>query len=479
MATLQSVGVNMNNWRKPLYIFGPNEQDLQYLILRNEHLQNINPKNFEDHRRTTDEVLKVVMQGIRKFSGEQFEGLVLHDELIKFGSSREGLKVIDALEFDSILIFDINGMIVEPAPGDALGLVRLRVINAEALLERYPWTRKCEVFQKVGMNKYFINSRNLHLKVFESIIDKTRELVNEQLRAGETNFSLRRTAKPPTLDINITLNNERDINDLFNSFSNITLQGQSTRMESRSFNKSLDMDIVPALLLRHDYVPDPNTTNSPNGIRQMVCPVYAVMKWVHTPNSVMTSDKDSLWRVCTSGYERHILDVCQLNPSQQFLMTACRILKTYVSNQDGTNQLHTVAASNHLKTICFHCITLLTIPKEHNSLSGVKEAMGYFLSFLDLCIRSKTLPHFFYGNPWLVLMFPDTSFGQEDDIKNLYGSMSPDTFRQATLSYAKMLLDLKRFYTEIECLDADRIGRFKELLGLQHAYRKPGGVHMF
>ncbi|CAC5384232.1 unnamed protein product [Mytilus coruscus] len=199
----------MNNWRKPLYIFGPNEHDLQYSISRNEHLQNINPENFEDHSRTTDEVLKVVMQGIRTFSGEQFEGLVLYGQLIKFGSSREGLKVIDALEFDSILIFNINGMIVEPAPGNALGLVRLRVNNAEYLLERYPWTRKCEVFQKVGMNKYYINSRNLHLKVFESIIDKTRELVNEQLRARETSYSLRRIAKPPTLDINITLNNEK------------------------------------------------------------------------------------------------------------------------------------------------------------------------------------------------------------------------------------------------------------------------------
>ncbi|CAC5384236.1 unnamed protein product [Mytilus coruscus] len=173
------------------------------------------------------------MQGIRKFSGEQFEGLVLHDQLIKFGSSREGLKVIDAVEFDSILIFDINGMIVEPAPDNALGLVRLRVNNAEDLLERYPWIRKCEVFQKVGMNKYFINSRNLHLKVFESIIDKPRELVNEHLWAQQTSYSLRRIAKPPTLDINITLNNEKDIlvNDLFNTFSNITLQSQS--LESR------------------------------------------------------------------------------------------------------------------------------------------------------------------------------------------------------------------------------------------------------
>ncbi|CAG2253315.1 unnamed protein product [Mytilus edulis] len=201
METLSRLGAFMNNWRTPLFNFGSNEHDLQNLISRNEHLQNINPADFEENSRTTDEILRIVMQGIRRFAGEQFEGLVIHDQLIKFGSSREGLKVIDALEFDSILVFDINGLELEPVLGNTLGLVRLQVNNAEELLEKYPWIKKYGVFKQVFRNKYLINSRNLHLKVFESIIDKTRELVNEMLR--DTEYSFDRIAKPPTINIRI------------------------------------------------------------------------------------------------------------------------------------------------------------------------------------------------------------------------------------------------------------------------------------
>ncbi|VDI42856.1 Hypothetical predicted protein [Mytilus galloprovincialis] len=465
MEMLSRVGDFMNNWRTPLFNFGSNEHELQNLISRNEHLQNINPADFEENSRTTDEILRIVMQGIRRFAGEQFEGLVIHDQLIKFGSSREGLKVIDALEFDSILVFDINGLELEPVLGNTLGLVRLQVNNAEELLEKYPWIKKYGVFKQVFRNKYLINSRNLHLKVFESIIDKTRELVNEMLR--DTEYSFDRIAKPPTINIRILLNKEKGIPDLYDKLSIITLQSES--LEAKEFKPSLDIDIVPALLIRNDSVPDPNARGA-----KMPCPVYAVMKWVNlSQDTEMAMYKDFLWRVCTSGYERHILDVCQTNTSQQFLITACRILKTYVSNQDGTNQIHKVATSYHLKTICFHCITLLTIPKDHNSLSGVKEALGYFLSFLNLCINSATLPHFFHGNPCLVLMFPECSFGEEEHIKNVYGSMSSETFHQAKISYNKMLRDLLGLYTDNALLDDNRLDRFAKLLDLQHTVRKP------
>ncbi|XP_052075903.1 uncharacterized protein LOC127713993 [Mytilus californianus] len=321
------------------------------------------------------------MKYVKTFVNEDYEGLIIKNDMIRFGSSIDGLKVNDALEFDCILLFDIIGMIVS------------KELN------------------------YMINT----VLIFFVVLQK----------------------KPPTFDINITLNKEKDITDLRDDIR--LVQGVHVAIESDK-KPGLDIDFFPAFHLRNDRVPNLYTEKLPHGfgIEQMNCQVYAVMKWVHrSTEASSTFDSDCLWRECTSGYEKQILDICRRNNSQRYLMTACRLLKSYVANQHKTIQIRSVAASQHLKTICFFCVTFLTTPSDHNSLSWLKEALGYFLFFLGLCIESKNLPHFFFGNPWLCTHFPKSSFGHGQKQKNLYSSVKWETFRQASLSYTNMLDDLK------------------------------------
>ncbi|XP_052076185.1 uncharacterized protein LOC127714201 [Mytilus californianus] len=478
---MDKIGKKINNWQLPVFALGPHEQDLDALIRGSwfSSCMNINDTEWEKHCETTDEVLRCVMTHVKKFANENFEGLIINDDVVRFGSSRDGLKVIDALEFDCILLFDISGMIVSKelarynSSEEILGMMKLCVNNAKYLISRFPWIEKTEIFKKFANGKYFLNTKNLQEKVFKSIIDKTRKVINDQLHDIHSPFFIRRTSKPPTFDINITLNKEKDITDLRDDIR--LVQGVHVAIESDK-KPSLDIDFVPAFHLRNDRVPNPYTEKLPHGfgIEQMNCQVYAVMKWAHrSTEASSTFDSDCLWRECTSGYEKQILDICRRNNSQRYLMTACRLLKSYVANQHKTNQIRSVAASQHLKTICFYCVTFLTTPSDHNSLSGLKEALGYFLFFLGLCIESKNLPHFFFGNPWLCTHFPHSSFGHGQKQKNLYSSVKWETYRQASLSYTNMLDDLKGLYTESCQLDTYRIEQFKEHLGLKHTYRKP------
>lgn len=379
----------MNSWRPPVFALGPYEQDLDTLIRESRFLRcmNINETEWENHCETTDEIVECVMKNVKKLANEDFEGLIIKDDSIRFGGSRDGLKVNDALEFDCILLFDINEMIVSKEPArdytseEILGMLKLRVINAEYLIRRFSWIENTEIFKKFANGEYFLNTKNLQEKVFKSIIDKTRKVINDQLYDINSPYFLRRTSKPPTFDINITLNKEKAITVLRDDIRSV--QGMHVTIKSNK-KQSLDIDFVPAFHLRNDRVPNPHTANLPHGfgIENMNCQVYAVMKWAHrSTEASSTIGSDCLWRECTSGYEKHILDVCRQNNKKSFLMTACRLLKSYVANQHKTNQIRSVAASQHLKTICFYCVTFLTTPSDHISLSGLKDALGYFLFF--------------------------------------------------------------------------------------------------
>lgn len=487
MAADERISDQLNAWRYPVFTVGPDEEALQRRILQNIYLENINIRDYDwdEHCSTVDSVLDKILLGLKKYARKEYEGLIIHGN-IKQGSSREGLKVNDALEFDCLVKFEIEGMQITECPvydysGEQMPeFIKLRVDNPEYLLRIYPWLNRCKIFTKTGLNDThcYINTKNLQEKVFSALVDKTREQIYERLPLEDrTVYTYRRSVKPPSFPIRISLDREISyVRDLYIRVEHESAKrpGQKEYLEL----PTLDIDIVPALLLRTDYVPNPYTVNIVNGDKEMTCAVYGVMKWTHRLHEFyQTIDHDYIWRESTCGYEKHINDVGRRNPSQRYLMTACRIVKSYVTwiklNHRDTDQLHCVAVSYFLKNICFHCIALLTVPSKTNSLSGVKEALGYFLQFLELCIKNRNLPHFFYGNPWVHVMFPKCTFGSNKPKKNLYSRTSKHTFMNAERAFRNMLQDLKGLYTEFDSLDSDRVGPFKELLGLTHEYRVP------
>lgn len=269
--------------------------------------------------------------------------------------------------------------------------------------------------------------------------------------------------------------------------------------ESATYSKdmiTIEVDLVPAMDLGYDEIPDPYTVNSfhqslknyPKGwcqkfmrmfsssgvpdateqdARAMRCIRYGVMKWVNKKNPAMSEDdKDMLWRESTCGYEKHIFDIARRNQSQRYVMTACRLLKGALNEfpSDSTEQLASVLKSYHLKHITLYCILFLTIPREENKLSSVKEALGYFVKYLELSLNARYLPHFFYGNPYLGLMLPGSPFEGEKTKYNMLATKNPETLLQARYSLSRFLQPLVGLYCEDYFLKNEKIRLFQDLL---------------
>ncbi|XP_056004836.1 uncharacterized protein LOC125659950 isoform X1 [Ostrea edulis] len=473
------VGSNHNEWREPVFEIGLGDANIsKYFKENNLH---ISESDWQESRQIMDKVVKIIAREMKAAAAIQFPGLVLDETFIKQGSSREGLKVCDPLEFDFILPFRIEGVrMVETKAfncyGNSLpGLFKQRVVSHYNLSS---WMIKYGLLEDSNGDTY-INTSNFHTRVFTSLLDKSEAEINRQLRRLTAHSSDRcrvvRRVNPPTLKIVIRNNIELEGVGYYVA----RLQGSYGKTVSvKSIHVSdVEADLVPGLCLSSDTVPDPYAVHdfhqchiaksTISADEQMSCKRYGVMKWVNKVNpNIPESERKFLWRNSTCGYEKHILDVARRNRSQRYVMTACRLLKGALREfqPNSTNQLGSVVNSYHLKNICFYCILFLTIPSKENTLSGVKEALGYFVKYLELSIQEGYLPHFFYGNPYIDIMFPGSPFEKEVETYNLFASKDPKTMRQTLYSLPRFLQPLSGLYMKEWMLDSDKIRLYKDLL---------------
>ncbi|XP_061194199.1 uncharacterized protein LOC133202397 [Saccostrea echinata] len=466
------VGSKYNEWREPVFEIGLGDVGIsEYFTEKGLH---VNHTDWRDSCSIMGNVIRVIAREMKKAANIYFPGLVLDDTFIKQGSSREGLKVCDPLEFDFILPFRIEGLRTQrenvfDCYGNVLpGLFKEKIIND---YDAPPWMRKHSLLEDDFGGKY-INTNNLQKKVFTSLLDQSRDEINKQLQrisTGNESYRLVRSVYAPNLKITIKVQSERGLKGL-------------AKIKLESFQGlwiiELEADLVPALCLSSDTVPDPYTVHDfhlcfqhhPTSYRQMPCERYGVMKWINESNDSIPLDplqsREVLWRISTCGYEKHILDVARRNQSQRYILTACRLLKGALYNFNrksrGDSQLDSVIKSYHLKNICLYCILFLTIPSKENKLSGVREALGYFIKYLQLSLKAEFLPHFFYGNPHIVLMFPESSF--EKKKYDLFSFKDPETLRQARLILPKFLQTLRGLYYEGCMLDFDKVKLFEDML---------------
>ena len=172
----------------------------------------------------------------------------------------------------------------------------------------------------------------------------------------------------------------------------------------------------------------------------MECPRYAVFKWFteNQPSAYLHDcDPSCLWRMCSSGYEKHVLDASRGSLEQSYIITALRIMKYEFRERKRSYsppQVVTVLRSYHLKHIAFYCILYLTVLNKIE-LSGVRESLAYFLQFLQVCLEKQKLPHFFHSNPLLIYMFPGYQIAERSLQYNLLAGKSFDALRQARLSF--------------------------------------------
>lgn len=345
---------NFDEWRKPVFQIGNNDEKIEYFFEKNRI--EIDEDDWDVSCKIVDRVLKIVVCEMREAANKRFPGLALLGTLKKQGSSREGLKVCDPLEFDVLLPFHLedvqtkNDIVCDSSGRIMPGLFKMEIINYDDMPS---WWRKCELlFLDHNQKKTYLNTSNFQKKVFASLLDQTREEINKRFKklkgnADDVTYALVRSVISPSLKITIQVRTQNGLRD----FQNVILHSGDTFSRPKRFGSvnqvNLEIDLVPGMLLSNDEYP--KDMSNQKGF--FYCERYGVMKWVNKHNpTILREDGNLIWRNSTCGYEKYMFDMAQRNSSQLYVMTACRLIKGVLRKlaSDSNNQLGSVLKSYHL-----------------------------------------------------------------------------------------------------------------------------------
>lgn len=446
--SIGDIGVNFNEWKIPREISMSELSMATQFCDASESELNFSETDWQKATKAVDKVLEMLMREIRT-EADKIEGLVI-ENYVKQGSSREGLKVHEADEFDVLLQYHFEGLdyeIEHISSGNnvlpELGYLRVNSTK-ERLSQTHPKLYRKDVFFEMNGQTY-INSRYLQEKVFTSLVAKASSTVQNKVNRDENrekfDFKIKTRNNPPSVNIGIELTDDEDFS-LIHHLGEIELEslrrGRDLQKLPSRKTTIIDVDIVPGLLLYEDRVPDPTKRGW-----TMSCPVYAVFKWLtenHRSASRYGAVPALLWRVCSSGYEKHVMDVAQGKFQQRHIINALRFLKLYFRNMKKLQpppQVVTVLRSYHLKHIAFYCILFLRV-LNNVQISDVETAVAYMLAFLKVCLDERKLPHFFQANENIKEMFPDFSFKPRSLRYDLFQGKDGESFNQAMRSFREM-----------------------------------------
>jgi hypothetical protein len=150
-----------------------------------------------------------------KGKAQYYERLKI-ESYIRQGSSRDGLKVVAPDEFDTVLEFHIEGITLWQVPllkdhKVIPGFFYLKVEEPlDVLKAMCPKLYETGIFcQEHG--KTILSSRELHQSIFQSLIDKACNKIEEDIKlkrekGTHINFSITRSINPPAICIQIHLN---------------------------------------------------------------------------------------------------------------------------------------------------------------------------------------------------------------------------------------------------------------------------------
>lgn len=468
-----------NKWNEPVFQVGRGDERI--FAFFKKHHTNLIPNEWNVSCNIVDRVIRIVAHEMRKTASERFPGLSIGKTLIKQGSSREGLKVCDPLEFDVLLPFEFENIptkehVVFYKKGQIIpGFFKIEIVDDN--LKDIPFWMKNNKIICYDNGHAYVDTCNFQNKVFASLLDQTQNRINYELRAltkdTSKRFKMVKSVVSPSLKIIIVINSENGLSDLRDYLPDLEkIMTISTFQASRGSRKEtrttrVEIDLVPALLIPGDEFPQNVSKDQHQSV--IHCERYGVLKWATKKNNKVyfeETDGNLFWCRSTCGYEKYISDIAQGNLSQRYIMTACRLVKgmlrVYATDHPS---LRSVVNSYHLKTICFYCILFLTIPSEENRLSNVKQAMGYFVKFLQLSLKAENLPHFFFGNPYLDRMFPGNPFGKEENRYNMFSPSSPEMLQQAQVSFMRLRRkQIVELYDKGHLLDTKKIKLFADLV---------------
>lgn len=247
-----AIGRHFNEWRKPMTCFRIQDKRIEKLL--NEIFFHINKGDWELSCKIVDKVLDVIVGEMLKVANERFPGLIVGGTLKKQGSSREGLKVCDALEFDLLLPFYIEDVrmverIICDANGSPIpGLIKMEIIN---YLKFPSWGAKYNLLYCEN-EKTYINARNLQTRVFTSILDQIKNRFNMRFKnvTKNTDNEYVIVLKPESPSLKITMKVKSK--DGLDGLNCLLLSGNNIEDSPHSNEVNLEIDLVPGILLSTD-----------------------------------------------------------------------------------------------------------------------------------------------------------------------------------------------------------------------------------
>ncbi|KAK3598648.1 hypothetical protein CHS0354_024370 [Potamilus streckersoni] len=421
----------LNEWQKPVSSFARHESVLSLNLKQKLGNFDVTDADWKNGTMVVDVIMELMLKEMKATAS--FEGLIL-DGFLKQGSARDGLKIKAANEFDMLLKYHITDMDIAIIPMSSPGLAKLLVRNNEPNLRMsFPsWLAKGVIVK--CENSFYLSSRRLHERVFESIIDRSREkissLINGLLLREKVAFNLTRRMNPPSVSLSITFGRNSQT---------VSAAGLLYLRTSPSSFPDIDIDIVPGMEVQ--------------GKSELKH--YVVAKWLDdNQNETALFDTPSMvWRICTSAYEKHNIDIAREHTGKRYIMTACRIVKAYMSTQKEIGKsgipplpISTFMRSYFLKNITFYCFHF------RGDVPGVKDALGCFLGFLNVCLEEGHLPQYFIGNHLLQRSFPSCSEGARFD---LFRNVAPETMINVrrdmplVLSFFEGMYEKREFSSQI------------------------------
>ncbi|XP_052794411.1 uncharacterized protein LOC128227688 [Mya arenaria] len=395
------VGNKQNQWQKPITEYGRNDPEWQVNLLASPFVGNIevDDSDWKESMKTVDVVMKLLLIEIKSRAVKDFRGLRI-GSYVRQGSSREGLKVLKADEFDTMLEFHFDKLNIQQThiknmdgyhiPGHCY--LEINGLDLNDPRNEYEGLHAKNVFIE-SAGKMYLSSKNLHTKVFQSMVDKAIENINQQIYNHDiitgqkcefvlkNDKPIKRKMNPPS--INVTIKLKRGV--------------IYERLGSVNADKELNLDFVPAFRLPRD-----KTTTYEDVL--LDCPIHAICKWAEENSfkALEFVDQNLIWDVKSLGYERHILDVARRDKRKLYILTALRILKTYfVKTKEIASsppQLVAVLKSYHLKQLAFYLLNFLCHKYPHFEVDGVQRALLYFICIMRTALNEKRLPHLFFSD---------------------------------------------------------------------------------
>lgn len=336
-----------------------------------------------------DFLLKFIFDKVKE-EAASYPGIILNDP-IRQGSSREGLKVSAADEFDTVVPFEFKGIdtrvLVKKEPQfrplpPGYAQIELVAVSDE-FRGKYP-----KLIKKLD-RKELLDTKYLHDTIFKGMVDKMllkieRSLEEVNRRKRTVTYKINRKSSAPAIILETTITERNDAGD--------------------SRIKTISIDFVPGFI--YDYE-----------IRK---PKLLISKWIPESKRVaMTTPitdaetASTIWKL--SFYEKEVdfIDSRKHDPISKFFIAAFRILKGLRKadiDRDRSSQFASVFSSYYMKNILMYSLLFEPKIRAKQKISSVTEALGCLIAMIKLVLEKKNLPKFFISNPLLKEIYPCEDF---------------------------------------------------------------------